>query len=137
MNINYIETEGKKLFSFHRYDFQMLNSGEFIDGGFDYTRFNGNLKSDTIENLIADIREQFQWGQNYDERHNRLPKTKYQLLKDLTSSHILGILTYFTERIKPPEVVNDTWKAYHLIFLYELKYRDEEARKTTNVQHTC
>jgi len=130
MEISYIEKDGVKLFSFHRYDYQKFESGEFIDGGFDYTRFSGELKTDTIWNLIGDIREQFKWGQNYDIANNRLPETKYQLLKDLDSDHILGILIYFTQKLLPPEVIQTQWKAYHLIFLYELKYRNEKTRKT-------
>lgn len=125
MIISYIEKNKKKLFSFHRWDFQKFDSGEFIDGGFDYIRSNTDVKQGLIWNLISDIREQFVWGQNYDKDNNPLPETKFQKLKDLDSDHILGILTYFTEKINPPETVTDYWKAYHLIFLYELKYRNE------------
>jgi hypothetical protein len=123
MQINYIEKDGKKLFSFYRHDYQRFDSGEFIDGGFDYTRSSGDLKSDTIWNLIADIRQQFRWGQNYDKNDKLLPETKYSLLKDLDFYHIIGILRYFTEKLSPPQSINAEWKAFHLIFLYELQYR--------------
>lgn len=57
MKINYIEKDGKKLFSFHRHDFQSFPTGEFIDGGFDYIRTNTEIKSGEIRDLIKDIRE--------------------------------------------------------------------------------
>jgi hypothetical protein len=130
MQINYIEVNGKKLFSFNRHDFQKFESGEFIDGGFDYTRSNTTIQSGSIKDLIEDIREQFTWGQNYDKNNVRLLFTEYKLLKDLDSDHILGILTYFTLRLNPPQEIDVFWKGTHLIFLYELQYRNEQIRKT-------
>ena len=59
MLVNYIEKDGVKLFSFHRHDFQMFETGEFIDGGFDYIRTNTEVKSGEIKDLIEDIRKQF------------------------------------------------------------------------------
>lgn len=130
MLINYIEVNGKKLFSFNRHDYQKFDSGEFIDGGFDYTRSNTTVQSGNIKDLIVDIREQFTWGQNYNKDGSRLLSTEYKLLKDLDSDHILGILAYFTEKLLPPEVIDMFWKGIHLIFLYELQYRNEQIRKT-------
>lgn len=125
MKINYvISRDNFKLFSFHRHDYNMDN-GIFIDGGFDYTRSNATIHQDDIRNLIGDIREQFQWGQNYDKNSKRLEETKYSLLKDLTTDHVIGILIYFTERLHYNQSISTQWKAYHLIFLYELKYRYE------------
>jgi len=64
MIINYIEKDGQKLFSFHRHDYKRFETGEFIDGGFDYTRSNAEIKSGEIKELIEDIRLQFTlpWG---------------------------------------------------------------------------
>lgn len=130
MQINYIEVDGKKLFSFNRHDYQKLESGEFIDGGFDYTRSNTTVQSGNIKDLIVDIREQFQWGQNYNKDGSRLLFTEYKLLKDLDSDHILGILTYFTEKLNTPQEIDISWKGTHLIFLHELQYRNEQFGKT-------
>lgn len=131
MNVNYIETpSGEKLFSFHRHDFQM-EEGVGIDGGLqDYVRVIGGaeLKEDSVENLILDIRESFKWGKNYDKDNNPLPKTEWVLLKDLDTSHIVNILIYFTNQIKIDGInvkssLDKQWVAYHLFFLEELKYR--------------
>ena len=131
MQINYIETpSGKKLFSYHRHDFKM-EEGVGIDGGLqDYVRVIGGaeLKEDSVENLIKDIRESFKWGKNYDKDNNPLPKTEWILLKDLDTSHIVNILKYFTEKlIKENGIVtfsiDKQWVAYHLFFLEELKSR--------------
>lgn len=120
MEINYVQhKDGTRLFSFYRHDFKEYGEGNdkiMIDGGFDYTRYSGELKRDQISNLIKDIRTQFKWGSNYDKNMNRLPKTVYRLLKDLETSHILEIL-----------------KLHHFniirhIFLEELIYRDNELR---------
>ena len=66
MKVNYIEKDGKKLFTFHRHDFQKFNTGEFIDGGFDYIRSNTTVYSEEIKNLIEDIRKQYiLFGEQY------------------------------------------------------------------------
>ncbi len=39
------------------------------------------------------------WGQNYDKKGKRLPKTNYILLKDLKTDHIQAILEYFKDRL--------------------------------------
>lgn len=125
MKINYVITRGdSKLFSFNRHDYQMDN-GVFIDGGFDYTRSNATVHQDDIHNLIGDIRRQFKWGRNYNKDGTRLEETEYALLKDLATDHIIAILIYFTERLNYQSKINNSWKAYHLIFLNELKYRYE------------
>ena len=59
MIINYIEKDGKKLFSFYRHDYKRFDTGEYIDGGLDYTRSNTEVKSGEIKDLIEDIRLQF------------------------------------------------------------------------------
>jgi hypothetical protein len=125
MKINYVLTpSGNKLFSFKRHDYR-IEEGVYIDGGFDYTRSNVQVHQDDIHNLIGDIREQFMWGKNYDKDNQLLMQTEYSLLKDLTTEHIVGILIYFTNRLTYGSTINSYWKAYHLIFLNELKYRYE------------
>jgi hypothetical protein len=128
MRIGYVENKNGKLFSFHRHDFKEDTDDEgnfiLIDGGFDYTRVVGNLKESTIYDLMPEIREVFIWGQNYDEFDNRLPETVYKPLKDLSTSHIAGILRYFTENLAENKATaSNQWVAYHLIFIYELENR--------------
>lgn len=126
MEINYIICKecSDSLFSFHRHDYKSCSCGKsFIDGGVDYTRYNGELKTDNIKDLMYLISLKFTWGQNYDENNVRLPETKYVLLKDLTTSHISGILRYFNERLRPEQVIPKDWIAINLIFLYELENR--------------
>lgn len=127
MEIGYVENKNGKLFSFHKHDFKNNIDNEnnyiMIDGGFDYNRISGELKRGTIFDLMEDIREQFIWGKNYDENNNRLPKTEWILLKDMTTSHISGVLRYFTEQLKDEQIISRQWIAYHLIFLYELEKR--------------
>jgi len=95
-----------------------------IDGGFDdYIRCSGELKSGEIKDLMPEIREQFKWGNNFDENNNRLPITIWVLLKDMSTSHISGVIRYFTENIRPEQVLTKQWIAYHLIFCYELENR--------------
>lgn len=127
MKIGYVENKNGKLFSFsvHDYKDDEDNEGNYImiDGGFDYYRYSGDLKEDEIKNLMSDIRETFTWGQNYDENNVKLSETKHVLLKDLTISHISGILRYFTERLQIGSILDKQWIAIHLIFLYELENR--------------
>ncbi len=133
MKIHYLNCDGKtKLFSFYRHDYKTLDiDGKhyMIDGGFDYIRHSehGTIEESEIKNVIFDIRECFYWTQNYDENNNRI-EPKKALLKDLTSSHICGILSYFTERLtkqKKDKIVTPTkeWCIIHDIFIQELDYR--------------
>ena len=139
MKIHYLDCDNKaKLFSFYRHDYKVFDTeGKhyMIDGGFDYIRCStdGTIQHDEIKNLITDIREVFKWTQNYDENNNRIePKTA--LLKDLTSSHVCGILSYFTNKLfidyykeaKPDvlmRVIDKSWFIIHEIFIQELDYR--------------
>lgn len=127
MKIQYVENKNGKLFSYSVHDYKNNEDSEgnyvMIDGGFEYNRYSGELKEDEIKNLMSDIRETFTWGQNYDENNVRLLETKYALLKDLTTSHISGILRYFTERLQIGSILDKQWIAIHLIFLYELENR--------------
>lgn len=127
MKIQYVENKNGKLFSYSVHDYKDNEDSEgnyvMIDGGFEYNRYSGELKEDEIKNLMSDIRETFTWGQNYDENNVRLLETKYALLKDLTTSHISGILRYFSERLIPEQKIAKDWIAIHLIFCYELENR--------------
>jgi len=132
MQINYVENKNRKLFSFSQHDYKSNQDNEgnyiMIDGGFDYHRYSGELKSGEIKDIMPEIREQFMWGQNYDENNNRLPETIYKPLKDLTSSHIAGIIRYLIEKM----VINEEFNIYCIgqqtkatltIFCYELENR--------------
>jgi hypothetical protein len=127
MKISYVENNNGKLFSFSRHNYKENkdNDGNYvmIDGGFDYNRYSGRLKEGEIKDLMEDIRNQFTWGQNYDENNNKLPKTEYRLLKDLSISHISGIIRYFIEKLQPESVISKNWLSIHLIFCYELENR--------------
>jgi len=127
MKINYVENKNGKLFSFHKHDYKEntdeLGQYIMIDGGFDYYRYSGELKSGEIKDLMPAIREQFIWGQNYDKNGERLEKTKYVVLKDLDTSHITGILRYFAEKLTVDTILDIDWISIHLIFIYELENR--------------
>ncbi len=146
MKLHYLEClDGKKLFSFHVHDYQEYTDkkGNYysLDGGFDYIKYSHpvnkkgiNLKSPIkeaeISELIKDIRKQFTWIKRYNKQ-NKLLKTPIKaLLKDLDTNHIVGILKYFTEKLKEFETkeenystISKSWKATQLIFLEELLYR--------------
>ncbi len=151
MKIQYLQClDGKKLISFYRHDYKEYTDKKgnyyMIDGGQeDYCRmshphlsrksFKGTQQAE-ISECIKDIREQFTWGQNYTKTNKKLPKTKYVLLKDLTTDHIIGILKYFTEKlsvqssdiidIECSDLVDKHWKMVHLIFIEELLYRNKK-----------
>jgi len=129
MKINYIECKecSDVLFSFNRHDYKQCTCGKsFIDGGFDYSRYNGKLLTEEIKNVMSLISKQFIWGQNYDENNNRLSKTIYKPLKDLSTSHISGIIRYLLDNIPVNEdkyFISPQMKAYLTIFSYELEHR--------------
>ena len=135
MKITGIECKkcGDKLFSLNRHDFKMCSCKTVgVDGGADYTKITGNHENFNyinrdISEIIEDIRVIFYWGQNYDKNGDRLASTKFILLKDLTTGHIIGILKYFTENMAPQDdyekTVSLSWVRTHLIFLEELLYR--------------
>ncbi len=132
MKIKYLNCAGKKkLFSFHRHDFRQWEDPDtkevyMIDGGQeDYVRKSviGTTEEGEISELIGDIREQFTWGQNYDKDMNRLPETKWQKLKDLTTDHIIGIIKYINDREDYNEDI--FWSIGQEIFKSELAYRSK------------
>lgn len=131
MKIKYIKCNkcNDVLFSFHRHDYKQCTCKEsFIDGGFDYSRYNGELLIEEIKDVMELVSNQFTWGQNYDENNNKLPETIYRPLKDLTSSHITGIIRYLIDRMTINEEFNiycigQQTKAFLIIFTYELENR--------------
>ena len=137
MKINYIKCEKCEdiLFSFHRHDFKSCRCEEsFIDGGFDYIRYNGELLTDDIKNVMSLISSFFIWGQNYNEKNERLPETIYKPLKDLTTSHISGIIRYILEKSSWNEeeqyfIQGKQMMAYLLIFTYELENRLKDGKE--------
>ncbi len=143
MKINYVENKNGKLFSFHRHDFKENtdDEGNYISiyGGWDYTRYSGELKLDEIKDLMPEIREQSTWGQNYDENNNKLPETIYRPLKDLTSSHISGIIRYILEKSTCNEqeqyfIHGKQIMAILLIFTYELENRLKDEMERQNIK---
>jgi len=120
MKINYVEHKsGKKLFSFHRYDYKEYGNWDdfvMIDGGWDYVRYSGLLKEADVSEVFEDIREQFQWGKNKNKDGSVLEKTQWILLKDLETDHLEAILQYFLEN-KNCDHPN------YQILKYELEYR--------------
>ena len=131
MKINYIKCKKCEdiLFSFYRHDFKSCRCEEsFIDGGFDYIGYNGDLLTDDIKNVMSLISAFFIWGQNYNEKNERLPETIYKPLKDLTTSHISGIIRYILEKSTWNEeeqyfIQGKQIMAILLIFTYELENR--------------
>jgi len=135
MKINYVENKNGKLFSFHRHDFKENTDSSdnyiFIDGGIGegYTIYSGDLKQGEIKDLMPEIRGQFIWGQNYNEKNERLPETIYKPLKDLTTSHISGIIRHLLEHGFAINSENGLYYsgkariAILLIFTYELENR--------------
>jgi len=125
MKIHYIEKDGKKLFSFNRHDYKSFPTGEFIDGGLDYIRTNTDIKFGEIKDLILDIREQFQWGVNLNKNGTlREEGTKFVLLKNLHTDHLVNILNHLLERSLILRThISDVTATHLLIILAELDYR--------------
>lgn len=116
------------IFSFHQHDYQKCQCGNsFLDGGFDYIRANKDVQFNDIKDIIELVRNKFYWGKNQDEKGNKLKKTEYALLKDLTSSHICGILSYFTNKafnnLEKEKYIDKEWCIINEIFIEELNYR--------------
>lgn len=79
------------IFSSHVHDFRYCKCNEVaIDGGRDYTRIMG--ESSNYQSLELEARDYLTWGKNFDKDMNRLSKTEYILIKDLSSDHIKAIL---------------------------------------------
>lgn len=122
IKIHYAVTkDGTKLFSFHRHDYNSIATGEFIDGGFDYIRTNCEIKEDTVENLIADIREQFEWTSVYDKEERFLTKPVTRPLKELDDEYIEKLIGIMEQKLD--NNILTVVMIYKSIFENELKYR--------------
>ena len=140
MKISALNMDGNGyLISFNRHDYKetSINSVYYmIDGGFDYVRTSedGKVEQYEIKDFINEIREQFEWTRNFDENNKRIV-SETKLLKDLSSSHICGILSYFNNIAygkimvnidffeKNNITINREWCIIHEIFIQELNYR--------------
>lgn len=83
------------------------------------------------------LREKFKWGQVFDKNMKKLDKPIFRYLKDISDSHLIGIIVYFTKKLKKlSKIYEDNnmnflpveikmWSKKHLIFCNELKYRQE------------
>ncbi len=125
MTINYVKTpDDKKLFSFHRHDYNE-ELGTFIDGGFDYTRTNSEVFQGTIEELIGEIRAQFQWTSILNKDGSLKSKAVTKYLFELDSDHLVAILQHMFSDPKKFTYYNDNPTANGTIniLLAEIKYR--------------
>jgi len=146
VKIHYLNCDGKaKLFSFSGHDYKektIDGISYMIDGGFDYIRHSitGTLERVEIKDVIKDIRTQFKWGTNYDKDNNLLDKTKFEILENLDTLHIINILSWFTNKLYKRVIKEDIdydkddlpidrhWCIIHEIFIQELKYRLENGK---------
>ena len=77
---------------------------EYPDERFSQTLVNNNYipnyqgfwyymeESEILKEQGVDASEYLFWGQNYDEKGERLPETRYRLIKELDTDHIKAIL---------------------------------------------
>ncbi|MFY8248149.1 MAG: DUF7695 domain-containing protein [Gloeomargaritales cyanobacterium] len=109
----------------HRHDFVTCFCGKIsVDGGKDYGRTLFTELSDFTDTSIDDdgtheLRRQYiTWGKSYDKDMNKLPKTIYIPIKDMTSDHIQAILDGDWAKNNP---------FYEELFKEELKFRIKES----------
>jgi hypothetical protein len=122
---NSIKTpDGTILVSRHGHDFsehtQEDGRSYFTDGGLDYQRIGFSDEEYTDLSIYTDdthekIREGFEWGSNFDKDMNRLPKTIYLKLKDITDNHLNALLEW-TKEGYPAKIRN--------VFINEKDFRD-------------
>ena len=108
----------------HRHDFVTCKCGKVsVDGGKDYNRILFEKIKDFIGTSIKDdgtheLRRQYlTWGNNYDKDMNRLPKTVYNPIMDMSTEHIQSILD-------GGWVKNNSF--YEKLFKQELKFRKND-----------
>lgn len=123
--------EGNGYFLYKDRKIDCSESGCWGEG---YTIYSGDLKQGEIKDLMPDIRNIFTWGQNYNEKNERLPETIYKPLKDLTTSHISGIIRYILEKSTCNEqeqyfIHGKQIMAILLIFTYELENRLKDGKE--------
>ena len=134
---NAIQTpDGTILQSYHRHDSKnhidsVTGHVYGVDGGSMYLkRFGppGYKELSVLDDGNHETRRNnVSWGNNYDKHNNRLPDTKWILIKDLTNSHLKAIAKYLTEI----GVVSEDSLHYQII-LDEIKYRQANKPKITS-----
>ena len=125
--VNKIQTpDGTILESKHRHDYVSHTdaNGEYymVDGGKDYLKRSINIIPAIDLTIIDDgsheLRRQYlTWGNNFDKDMNRLPKTIYNPIKDMTSDHIQAILDGGWAKNNP---------FYEELFKEELEFRNNK-----------
>jgi len=94
--------DGTIIESLHRHDYNTHTdkNGKFymIDGGLAYIRctVNGDEEFITVydDEPFEKVRRYFHWGRNFDKDMNRLPKTEWVKLCEITDDHLLALCDY-------------------------------------------
>lgn len=114
-----------EIVSEHRHDFKYCTCFTCsVDGGRDYLRRGFKNPSDYKETSVttdsphSEKRKVVKWGNNYDKDMNRLPKTIYNPIMNMTSDHITAILEGGWAKNNP---------FYEELFKEELKFRIKES----------
>jgi hypothetical protein len=89
-----------------RFSQVLVNMGyiDNIPGGWYYLEDDVNLLLNGIPS-----RDCLFWGQNYDADMNRLPETKWILIKNMTLDHINAVIAFMGERL--PQRYKDAFQA--------------------------
>lgn len=122
--VNKIQTpDGTILESKNRHDYvsHIDANGEWYmnDGGKDYLKRSVNIIPYIDLSIVDDgthelRRKHLTWGRNYDKDMNRLPKTEWITIENMTSDHIQAILDGLWVENNP---------FYKELFEEELKFR--------------
>ena len=119
MKINYIVSNGKKLFSFHRHHFN-FDGENFIDGGFDYTRASSEIFNDDVENLIEDLRTQFEYFV-FEKQDGKLKQIS-KPIKDVNEKSLKSFIGKYKNN-------QDIWFQFRChLFQCELDYRTKKQK---------
>ena len=119
--------DGTVLTSRSRHDFkghtQVDGRYYFVDGGLSYQRIGYSDKEYTDLSIYTNdnhikIRENMEWGKNYDKEMNLLPKTVYVKVKDITDGHLKAIML-LTKGVEGSSIT-----AVHQVFQNELEFRE-------------
>ena len=119
--------DGTVLTSRSRHDFKEHTQADgryyFVDGGLSYQRIGYSDKEYTDLSIYTNdthikIRENMEWGKNYDKEMNLLPKTVYVKVKDITDGHLKAIML-LTKGVEGSSIT-----AVHQVFQNELEFRE-------------
>lgn len=116
---NAIQTpDGTILESLYRHDYKFhidKNGNSYsVDGGRDYLKRNYDVEDfkdlSIIDNGTLEIqREYIKWGTDYDKNMKRLKKTKWIVIKNLSTEHIYRILeldlNFYMRRLLEDEII--------------------------------